>query len=232
MARPTLLLLPGLPCDARLWAHQVAHLTDIANPVVADLTVADTMRGLAEAVLEYAPPGPLALAGLSMGGYCALEIMRLAPERVTRLALLDTSARADTDEARANRENLIAKVEADYNGVIEALLPKLLHPDHLEDATIAGTVRAMARAIGKDAYIRQQHAIMSRTDSRESLADIRCPTLVLCGREDAITPVAIHEELAAGIPGATLEIVEHSGHFTPLERPQAVTDALRRWHSA
>lgn len=232
MKRPTLVLLPGLPCDARLWAHQVEHLSYIADPVVADLTVADTMLGLAEAVLDQVPPGPFALAGLSMGGYCAFEILRLAPERVTKLALLDTSAHADTDEAKANREKLIAQAETDYDGVIEALLPKLLRPDYLNDDTIAGTVRAMAQAIGKDAFIRQQRAIMSRTDSRDSLAAIDCPTLVLCGREDAITPVAIHEELAAGIPGSTLEIVEHSGHFTPLERPQAVTEALRRWLAA
>lgn len=232
MAEPTLVLLPGLPCDARLWAHQVEHLADLADAVVADLTVADTMRGLAESVLDNAPPGPFALAGLSMGGYCAFEILRLAPERVTRLALLDTSARADTEEAKANREKLIARAGTNYDGVIETLLPKLLHPGHVDDATIAGTVRAMARSIGKDAFVRQQRAIMSRSDSRDSLADIHCPTLVLCGREDAITPVATHEELVAGIPGATLEVIEHSGHLTPLERPQAVTDALRRWLAA
>ncbi len=228
-AHETLLLLPGMPCDHRLWSHQVDYLKDVCNPVAADTTAADTMQALAATIIAQAPPGPFALAGLSMGGYCALEIMRQAPDRVTRLALLDTSAAADTEEGKAKRRTSIAAAEDDYAAVIDALLPKLIH---VQDEKVHAVARAMAMSVGKDGFIRQQHAIMSRTDSRPHLGDIQCPTLVLCGREDTITPVAVHEEMAAAIPGAMLAIIEGAGHFTPLEQAEAVTAAMRRWLSA
>jgi pimeloyl-ACP methyl ester carboxylesterase len=227
--KPALILLPGMPCDGRLWAHQTEHLSDLCDPIVADVTAADSMQALAAAVIAQAPPGSFALAGLSMGGYCALEILRQAPERVTRLALLDTSAAPDTDEAKANRLKAIAQAEHDYAGVLDTLLPKLLHR---KDAALMEVARAMAMSVGREGYIRQQRAIMSRADSRPHLAAIQCPTLVLCGREDGVTPVAVHESMAAAIPGAMLEIIEGAGHFTPLEQPEAVTAAMRRWLAA
>lgn len=228
----TLILLPGLACDARLWTHQVEALADLCDPIIVNLTATDTMSGLAEAVLAAAPPGPFALAGLSMGGYCALEIMRRAPERVSALALLDTNARADTDAGKENRLALIESAERDFGATIESLLPKLVHPDRVGEEAVGGLTRAMTEANGKDIFIRQQHAIMSRTDSRSHLGAITCPTLVLCGRDDVLTPVVVHEELVAGIPGATLTVVEHCGHLSPIERPDEVSAALRRWLQA
>ena len=224
-----LLLLPGLICDARLWDAQVRALAARATVQVADLTTAGTMAALAADVLAKAPTGRFALAGLSMGGYCALEIIRQAPERVAALALLDTSARPDTPESTANRRRLVALAAQNYERVVEELLPKLVAPAHLSDPAITGAVRAMAGAFDATSFARQQEAIISRADSRPLLPSIACPTLVLCGREDALTPLAIHEEMAAAIPGARLVVVDGSGHLSPLERPAAVTAALAAW---
>jgi len=227
-----LLLLPGLICDARLWDAQVRALAARATVQVADLTTAGTMAALAADVLAKAPTGRFALVGLSMGGYCALEIVRQAPERVAALALLDTSARPDTPESTANRRRLVALAAQNYERVVEELLPKLVAPAHLSDPAIAGAVRAMAGAFDATSFARQQEAIISRADSRPLLPSIACPTLVLCGREDALTPLAIHEEMAAAIPGARLVVLEGSGHLSPLERPAAVTAALAAWLDA
>jgi pimeloyl-ACP methyl ester carboxylesterase len=224
-----LVLLPGLLCDAALWQPQAAALAEVAEPWVADLTLDDSMAGMAQRVLAEAPPR-FALAGLSMGGYVAQEIMRRAPERVTRLALLDTSARADTPELTARRRGLIElSQKGQFKGVTPRLLPLLIHPDRLGDAAFTATVMGMAERVGKAGFLRQQMAIMGRPDGRGDLGRIACPTLVLCGRQDALTPPALHEELAALIPGARLVVVEHCGHLSTLERPEEVNDALRRW---
>ena len=224
-----LVLLPGLLNDARLWQHQLTALAEYADITVADLTRGDSIAALAEDVLARAPAGPFALAGLSMGGYVALEIMRKAPERVLALALLDTSARPDTEESRANRERLIALAEKNWPAVTEAMLPNLLHPDHLTNQTIVGAIKAMSKDLGKDVFVRQQRAIMQRIDSRPFLHRIACPTLVLCGREDRITPLETHEELVVAIKGAKVEIVDECGHLSALEQPMAVIAALESW---
>src|SRR5579883_3053484 len=186
-----LVLLPGLLCDAALWRSQVEGLGALAQPIVIDLTRDDSLVGMARRALAAAPPS-FALAGLSMGGYVALEIMRQAPERVTRLALLDTSARADTPEQSARRRGLIELAEkGEFKGVTPRLLPLFIHPDRLNDEALTGAVTSMAERVGKDAFLRQQKAIIGRVDSRPLLATIRCPTLVLCGREDILTPPAL-----------------------------------------
>ena len=230
MARKTpLVLLPGLLCDAALWHGQVAGLADVAESSVADLTRDDSLVAMARRVLQAAPP-QFALAGLSMGGYCAFEVMRQAPARVLRLALLDTGARADTPEQMSRRRGLIELAEkGEFKGVTPRLLPLLVHPDRLNDKALTGAVTAMAERVGKDAFLRQQKAIMGRIDSRPSLANITCPTLVLCGREDVLTPRALAEEIAAGIPGARLDLIDHCGHLSAMERPDAVTAELRQW---
>lgn len=229
MSKPTLILLPGMPLDAALWTHQTDHLAEVAEVRVGDLTAHDSMADLARAVLAAAP-GRFALAGLSMGGYLAFEILRQAPERVTKLALLDTSARADTPEQTANRRQAVELArQGKYRQVIADNLPRLLHPTHAEDRTLVESVYAQAARIGADAYVRQQTAIMNRSDSRPGLSAIRCPTLVLCGRQDAITPPEVHVEMADAIPGARFVPVEDAGHLAPMERPQAVTALLREW---
>jgi len=221
-----LLLLPGLTNDARVWQGVADRLADVASVRVPDLTTRDTMAGLADDVLAKAPPR-FALAGLSMGGYCALEIVARAPERVAALALVDTSARPDTDEGRANRENQIARASTELATIVEELLPRWVHPSRVEDHAVADIVRAMARDSGADAFVRQQRAIMSRADSRPRLAAIRCPTVAVCGRQDTLLPLEVHEEMARGIPGATLRVIENCGHLAPLERPAEVATALR-----
>jgi len=227
--RTPLILLPGLLCDTALWRGQVDDLADIAAPSVADMTRDDSVAAMARRVLAAAPPR-FALAGLSMGGYVAQEIMRQAPERVERLALLDTSARADTAEQTARRRGLIELAEkGEFRGVTPRLLPVFLHPSRLEDAALTGAVQAMTERVGKDAFLRQQNAIMARPDSRPSLAAIQCPTLVLCGRDDQLTPLELSEEIAALIRGARLAIVENCGHLSTMERPWEVSVLMRQW---
>jgi pimeloyl-ACP methyl ester carboxylesterase len=224
-----LVLLPGLLCDAALWAPQVAALSDIAHPSVADLSRDDSLAAMARRVLSEAP-ARFALAGLSMGGYLAQEIMRRSPERVMRLALLDTSARADTPERAAQRRGFIELAQkGEFKGITPRMLPVYLHPDHLADKALTGAVLAMAERIGKDGYLRQQKAIMGRPDGREDLKRIEVPTLVLCGREDQATPYELNAEIASLIPGASFVAVEHCGHISTLEQPTAVTAAMRRW---
>lgn len=232
MKRLALLALPGLLCDERLWQSQAAALAP-DHPVTSFALVPhDSMAALAAAALARAPAGRFALAGLSMGGYLALEIMRQAPERVAALALLDTSARPDSAEQTAFRRAAIAQSAGDFDAVMRAFLPRLVHPSRLDDASLVAPIAAMARAIGRDGYVRQQEAIIGRTDSRPTLADIRCPTLVLCGRDDMLTPLELSEEIAAGIAGARLVVVENAGHMTTMERPAEVTAALRSWLDA
>ena len=230
--RIPLVLLPGLLCDARLWRHQVDHLGDLADPAVADVTRDASISQMARTVLDAAPER-FALAGLSMGGYVALEIMRVAPARVARLALLDTSARADTPEQTdARRELIELSQEGRFDKVPRRLLPNVVHPDRLDDEQLSSVVFDMAHAVGPEAFVRQEEAIIGRPDSREDLLDIACPTLVLCGREDALTPLYLHEEMASLIPDSRLRVVEECGHLSTLERPKETTVALREWVGA
>jgi len=224
-----LVLLPGLLCDRALWRAQIDDLADLVAPCVADLSHDDSMTGMARRVLAEAPPR-FALAGLSMGGYVAQEIMHQAPERVSRLALLDTSARADTDEQIARRRGLIELAEkGEFKGVTPRLLPLFLHPTRLDDEPLVAAVMAMTERVGKDAFLRQQRAIMGRPDGRSSLPAIKCPTLVLCGRQDQLTPLDLHEEIAALVRGSHLDIVEECGHLATMERPWEVSVLLRQW---
>lgn len=231
MARGTLVLLPGLLCDERLFAPQLGPLGAAAEVTVADLTRDEGVAAMAARVLAGAPPARFALAGLSMGGYVALEVMRQAPDRVSRLALLDTQARPDTAESAARRRALMATAARDGGlaGVTPLLLPLLLHDDRLGDAGLTGTVHAMADAVGAEAFARQQRAIMGRPDSRPSLGAIEVPTLVLAGWQDAITPPELQLEMARAIPDATLALVPRCGHLSTLERPEAVTRQLLAW---
>ena len=228
-ATTPLVLLPGLLCDWALWRHQTETLGDAASFTIGDFTDDDSIEAMARSVLIEAPE-TFALAGLSMGGYVALEIMRQAPERVTRLALLDTSARADTPEKTERRGGLIELARmGEFKGVTPRLLPLLIHPDRLDDKELTGAVMAMAARTGKEAFLRQQNATLKRIDSRPHLSAIRCPTLVLCGRQDAVTPLEAHQEMADAIPRAGLVVVEDCGHLAPLEQPHAVSAALSYW---
>jgi pimeloyl-ACP methyl ester carboxylesterase len=189
------------------------------------------MDGIARRILADAPPR-FALAGLSMGGFISLAMMRLAPERIDRLALLDTNARADVPERTAEREKFIAMAQAGkFAEVNAALTPRYLHPDHRGEA-FRRVVDEMAEDVGAEGFIRQQRAIMGRPDSRPMLPGIKCPTLVLVGDADAATPPELSKEMADAIPGAKLVVIEKCGHLSTIEQPEAVNAAMAAWLAA
>lgn len=227
--RNSLVLVPGLLCTRDLYAPQIAGLGDLVSCVAADHTTAPTMRDIAAHILTSAP-SRFALCGLSMGGYIAFEIMRQAPDRVTRLALLDTNATADPLDRAAFRRGLAEEAHGSgFDAVMAKLTPLFLNARHQRDERLVETVRRMATDTGAVAFARQQEAIITRPDSRPTLPAIRCPTLVLVGRDDVLTPVAAHQEIAAGINGSRLEVIEDCGHLATLEQPERVTAALREW---
>jgi pimeloyl-ACP methyl ester carboxylesterase len=226
--RQDLLLIPGLVCDAAVWRHQVAHLAEVAEVHVPPVTEGESMVEMARIVLDAAPP-KFALAGFSMGGYIALEMFRQAPERITRLALLDTSARADTPEKAAWRRTAISRCEnGKFAAVIEGLMPMLLHPDQ-QSGPLPPFVRDMAARVGVKAFVRRHRAIGMRPDSRDLLGAAKQPVRAICGREDGMSTIAEHVEIADLAPHARFSIIEQCGHMTILERPQAATALLRDW---
>jgi pimeloyl-ACP methyl ester carboxylesterase len=227
--RIPLALCPGLLLDRRLWQHQIPALADIAECRVPDFSTQDSIGAMARAVLKLMPQR-FALAGLSMGGYVALEVVAQAPERVTHLALLDTRAVTDTPEEAARRRGLMElSQKGQFKGVTPKLLPLLLHPANLKNQPLTRLVMEMAESIGREAFQRQQKALLNRVDRARLLPTIVQPTLVLCGRQDTLTPLPLSQAMARAIPDAKLVVVEDSGHLTPLEQPQAVNRALREW---
>lgn len=229
MRQPTVIFLPGLLCDAGLWRHQVEALADVAVCRVADVAEDTTVEAMARRALD-GTEGMLSVCGLSMGGYVAMAIMRIAPERVERLCLMDTGARADTPERARARRGLMALARSGrFKGVTPRLLPQLLHQDRLGDEVLAGEVLAMAERVGREAFLRQQEAILARPDSRPALGAITVPTVVAVGAGDQLTPPDLAEEMATLIPGSRLTVLDGAGHLPPLETPEAVNELLRGW---
>ena len=226
-----LILIPGLNCDAAMYAPQWPSLAGGGRAIiVADHTRDETLTAIAERLLAVPPPR-FALCGLSMGGYIAFEVMRRAPERVTRLALLDTSAKPATPETNAPREQMIALAEKGaFDNVTTLLWQRLVAPHRLADDDLRLAVRAMAECVGPEGFARQQRAIMTRPDSRPGLSAIKVPTLMLVGEEDLITPPAEAQEIVAGIgASARLVTVPGCGHLSTMEAPEAVTRELLAW---
>ncbi|WP_198338511.1 alpha/beta fold hydrolase [Labrenzia sp. VG12] len=226
MTLPQIVLIPGLMNDADLWRDQIADLRDIAQPRVADITHGTSLAVLAEMVLATSAD-TFALAGFSLGGIVAQEVMRRAPERVTHLALLDTTMLPDTPERSREREQLITQTTKPgrFHGFGRKLARSYLSPDNQSNHVLIDRVRTMTERLGPEVFVRQSR--IERPDSRASLARITCPTLVLCGRHDVLTPPDLHKDMASHIPGADLSILEESGHLTPIEEPDAVTANLR-----
>lgn len=224
-----IVLVPGLLCSARLYAEQVPALWRFGPVTIADHTRDDSMTAIAQRILAAAPPR-FALAGLSMGGYIAMQMAHQAPQRVAKLALLDTAARAETPEQTARRRTVIELAEAGrFAEVPDLLFPVFAHRNRHGDTALKDVVRVMAEETGAEAFLRQEQAIIGRPDARAGLAAISCPTLVLVGDGDELTPPHRSQEIAALIPGARLVVVPDCGHVSTLERPAAVTAALVAW---
>ena len=231
-ARPCLAFACAHLCDERLYAAQLATLGDAYDCRVFVFREKDSMRGMAEALLDGTPPR-FTLIGLSLGGYLAFKVVRRAAHRLERLALLDTLAGADTDARRATRLADIAKVR---EGGIEALLAELparwLLPAHARRRELVEIMASMARSIGASGQRNQQRAMLARPDSHDDLARVQVPTLVLCGAQDPVTPLAEHEAMAARIARSRLSVVADCGHLSTLEQPDAVNRLLADWLAA
>jgi pimeloyl-ACP methyl ester carboxylesterase len=225
---PTL-LIPGLLCTPAFYERQLPALRRHGPVTLANHTAHASMADIARAILSGAPPR-FCLAGHSMGGYIAFEILRQAPQRVARLALLSTAATPETPELSERRRGLIALAQGGkFDRIAPTLFPLQVHESLRQDAALLEAVAAMARDTGPEAFVRQQTAIMGRADSRPTLAAIGCPTLVLVGEADQITPPERAREIAAGIKGSELVVLEGCGHMCAMEKPQQVEDALVRW---
>ena len=215
--------------DHRMYAAQRAALSASTEVLVGDITRSDTIEGIASDVLRDAPPR-FALAGLSMGGIVALEIWRRMPERVTHLALLDTTPYADRPDRRQLRLEQIATVEQGKlrKVLVESMKPLYLARKRRGDTRLLKRILAMALGLGPEVFCRQSLALRDRSDNSAMLSTVDCPALVLCGREDALCPVEFHATMAQAIPRADLEVLAECGHLSPMEEPAAVTAALRR----
>lgn len=219
-------LVPGLLCSPRLYAPILPAVWQFGGVMIADTRRDTSLPAIAERLLDSAPDH-FALVGLSMGGYIALEVMRQAPERVTHLALLSTSARPDTPEQTAARREQIEEARAGrFTQLVDAAFPLIVAPENAHDAQLHATVRAMAEDVGPEVYVRQQEAIIARPDSRPDLPRIACPTLVVHGAQDQLITPVFGAEIADGIPGARYVRLEHCGHNSSLEQPEAIAAAL------
>jgi pimeloyl-ACP methyl ester carboxylesterase len=221
--------VPGLTCTGRIYAHQAERLGRNRTVTLAEPWRASSMAEIAEQVLAGAPER-FCLVGLSMGGYVAFEIMRQAPERVEKLALLSTTARPDTPERTALRRQQVAaaRMLGARRGFMAAF-PTLVHPARHEDAALRTVLLDMAEELGLDVFERQTEAIIGRADSRPLLPAIAVPTLVVAGAEDALVPAALAQEIAAQIPGARLETIMHCGHMVSLEMPETLMKLLEEF---
>ncbi len=228
MTIPTL-LLPGLGCTAEIWSGQAPGLWSRGPVGIANHLVGDSIAAMAGHIIASAPPR-FAVAGISMGGYIALEIWRQAPERVLGLALVDTRADPDSPEATAKRRDAVALAQSGkFRQVLLNAFPLAVHPDHVANQPLRDLHLRMSLANGVEAYARHQGAIIGRPDSRPDLAGITVPTTVIVGQGDRLTPPELSEEMAAAIPGAALEVIAAAGHLALAEQPEATTAALLRW---
>jgi pimeloyl-ACP methyl ester carboxylesterase len=227
--RPCLAFACAHLSDERLYATQVAALGDAYDCRVFVFRDQDSLGAMTEALLAAVPPR-FTLVGLSLGGYVAFEVIRRQLHRLERLVLLDTTASADSATRKAGRLADMAKVRA---GGIEALIPELparwLLPAHAQRADLVAAMTAMARSVGVQGQLNQQQAMLARPDSHDDLATVQVPTLLICGADDKVTPVADHEAIAKRIAGSRLEVVRDCGHLSTIEQPQAVTRLLAVW---
>jgi pimeloyl-ACP methyl ester carboxylesterase len=225
MATQTLVLVPGLGSDAAVWRRTIAALGDDCHCLVGDTLRDDTLAGMARRILDQAPPS-FALAGVSMGGMVALEMMKAAPERATQLALIDTNARSDTLSQKIYRRlvNVVVGTSKDYGRLAQRNLGSLVHPSTAND--VRAELVQMSVRVGAKAYVRQNRAVIARGDLRKILPKVIIPTAVIVGQEDQMTPVALSQEIHALTPGSVLHIIPGCGHLPPIEKPKILAALL------
>jgi pimeloyl-ACP methyl ester carboxylesterase len=236
MSKPVLLLLPGLLCDHAVWGQQIQALSTIADCVVPRYSELDSIPAMAQAALRHAPPR-FALAGHSMGGRVALEIMRSAAHRVTHLALLDTGyhprLEGETGEAEARRRRRLVDLAASRGMTVmgREWVREMVHPERLLDGTLIDSILEMIARQTPEMFAAQIRALLNRPDASDVLPTVTQATLLLCGRQDAWSPLARHEAMARLIANSRLQVIEESGHMTTMEQPVQVSTALRAWLS-
>jgi protocatechuate 4,5-dioxygenase alpha subunit len=229
LARPTVLLLPGLLCDASVFEHQVRAITPHYRCLVADFSMEDSLVDMARAALAMAN-GPLIVVGHSMGGRVAFEMVRLAAERITRLCVMDTGIHlAKPGEAEARQVLIDLANEKGMGALAARWLPPMVHPERANDPALMGPLTRMVERATPALFQRQIKALMTRPDAATALPLVKCPMLVVVGRQDQWSPLAQHETIVARVPGAELAIVENSGHMVPVEQPEASSDVLLKW---
>ncbi len=227
--RPTILLLPGLLCDASVWTAQIEALRPHAHVLVADFSQQDTLEAMARSALPMAE-GPIIAIGHTMGARVAMEMVHLAPERIQKLALIDTGIDSRKEGEEAKRQVLVDLAFTEGMGALaDRWLPPMLHADRVEDQTLLAPLKTMVMRATPEQHQRQIRALLNRPNLVPRLPGITCPTLVMVGRQDRWSPLAQHEEMAARIPNAELVVIEDSGHMTLLEQPEQVSNALLRW---
>ena len=227
--RPTILFLPGLLCDASVWTAQAEALRPHAHVLVADFSEHDSLEAMARSALEMVE-GPIIAVGHSMGARVAMETVHLAPERIVKLALIDTGIDSRKEGEEAKRQVLVELAYKEGMGALaNRWLPPMVHEDRIDDQALLAPMKAMVMRATPEQHQRQIRALLNRPNLFPRLASITCPTLVMVGRQDRWSPLAQHEEMAAHIPNAELVIIEDSGHMTLLEQPEQVSNALLRW---
>jgi pimeloyl-ACP methyl ester carboxylesterase len=226
MPKQTLVLAPGLGSDGAVWRRTVVALGDDCHCLVGDTLADDTLAGMARRILDQAPPS-FALAGVSMGGMVAMEMMKAAPERVAQLALIDTNARPDTLRQKIYRRlaNVVVGTSKDYGRLAQRNLGSLVHPSAAND--VRAELVQMSVRVGPQTYMRQNRAVSARGDLRKVLPKVAIPTAVIVGQDDQMTPVALSQEIHALVPGSTIHIIPDCGHLPPIEKPDIVATLLK-----
>lgn len=232
--KPTLMLLPGLMCDDTVWRHQMSALGDTWNCIVVDYEDEDNLVRMAQRVLDLAPE-TFAMAGHSMGGRVALEVMRLAAEKVQRLALLDTGYQALAKGEAGEREvkgRMIRVATAHEHGVTamaQDWVTGMVHPDRLNDTALIDDIVTMFNRKSPAIFEAQIKALIERPDATSVLSTIKCPTTFIVGRQDAWSTPEQHQAMAVLVPNSQIEIVEDAGHMSTMEQPKAMNNVFKRW---
>lgn len=229
--KETLVLLPGMMCDERLFTPQIEHFSKRYFVMTPGLSEASTIAEMASQCLEQLPVSPVNLAGLSMGGIVAMQMAVMAPEKIMRLALLDTNCRAEAPERFTVRNSQMDKVRAGQlrEVIVDEMKPNYVAKENRRNQPLLDLLVDMAMDLGGTAFINQSLALRDRDNLCDHISTLNCPTLVLCGDEDHLCPLVLHEEITSLINGADLKIVKNAGHITTLENPDAINAAFENW---